>query len=99
MSPIEEALAEIKLQEQGDDFSYTKIAAKHGVVCSTLIRRHRGETTTTQAKNLNQRNLQPQQEIELVRYIEDLSRRRLPPTREMVQNFASQIAQKPVSQR
>ncbi|KAF1363826.1 hypothetical protein EJ07DRAFT_172717 [Lizonia empirigonia] len=33
---------------------------------------------------------------ELVKYIETLSKRGLPPTREMIRNFASEIARKPV---
>jgi hypothetical protein len=32
MSLIEEALADFKSHEPGDNFSYTKNAAKHGVV-------------------------------------------------------------------
>jgi hypothetical protein len=36
--------------------------------------------------------LTPQQELELVVYIEKCTRRGLPPTREMIQNFAGSIA-------
>ncbi|KAF1943376.1 hypothetical protein EJ02DRAFT_486408 [Clathrospora elynae] len=39
----------------------------------------------------------PQQEEELVLYIEDLTKRGLPPTQAMIQNFASTIAHKRVS--
>ncbi|KAF2821721.1 hypothetical protein CC86DRAFT_249943, partial [Ophiobolus disseminans] len=38
-----------------------------------------------------------QQEAALVQYINDLTKRALPPTRKMVQNFASHIAAEPVS--
>ncbi|KAF2023294.1 hypothetical protein EK21DRAFT_81258 [Setomelanomma holmii] len=92
MSPIEEAIAEIESREPGEDFSYTEIANKYGVVQSTLMQRHQGQTSSQKARGFNKRNLQLQQEQELVLYIEDLTRRRLPPTREMVQNFASKIA-------
>ncbi|KAF1361372.1 hypothetical protein EJ07DRAFT_154162 [Lizonia empirigonia] len=44
----------------------------------------------------SQRLLNTTQEQELVKYIETLSKRGLPPTREMIRNFASEIARKPV---
>ncbi|KAF2622344.1 hypothetical protein BU25DRAFT_309911, partial [Macroventuria anomochaeta] len=44
-----------------------------------------------------QQKLTPHQEDELVKYIEELTARRLPPTREMIANFASSIATEPVS--
>jgi hypothetical protein len=37
-------------------------------------------------------HLSPQQELELVRYIQGLTERALPPTREMIQNFASSVS-------
>ena len=51
-----------------------------------------------EAKERDQQKLTPQQEDELVLYIEDLTRRGLPPTRDMVQNFASTIAHERVSE-
>ncbi|KAG9194337.1 hypothetical protein G6011_04372 [Alternaria panax] len=42
--------------------------------------------------------LHPQHEAELVRYIRTLYERSLPPTRAMIQQFAGQLAGKPVSQ-
>lgn len=42
-------------------------------------------------------SLLPQQELELVQYIEELHARGLPPTREMIQNFGSEIHGDPVS--
>jgi hypothetical protein len=92
MTPIEEALEDLKLLEPGEDFLYTKIAAKHGVVHSTLTCRHQGIHAPQAAKAINQQKLSPQQEKELVQYIESLTKRGLPPTQEMIQNFASQIA-------
>jgi hypothetical protein len=41
--------------------------------------------------------LTPQQELELVVYIEKCTRRGLPPTQEMIQNFAGSIAKHAVS--
>ena len=51
-----------------------------------------------QVKNFNQQKLTPEQEIELVQYIKGLAERHLPPTREMIRNFASTIAKEPVSE-
>ncbi|KAF2621478.1 hypothetical protein BU25DRAFT_308272, partial [Macroventuria anomochaeta] len=45
-----------------------------------------------------QQKLTPQQEDKLVKYIEELTACRLPPTREMIANFASSIATEPVSE-
>ena len=53
---------------------------------------------TVTTKNINQQKLTPQQELELVEYIEKLTARRLPPTREMIANFVSSIAREPVSE-
>jgi hypothetical protein len=47
----------------------------------------------------NTRKLSPQQEDELVLYMESLTACQLPPTRAIVQNFASKIARERVSER
>ena len=95
MDPIQEAIEEIESREPGDEFSYQAIAKKYGVGRMTLMRRHKGETETY---GLRKSSLHPQHEAELVRYIETLTERRLPPTRTMIQQFASQLAGKPVSE-
>jgi len=59
------------------------------------MRRHRGETEAYGVRNLS---LHPQHETELVRYIDTLTERRLPPTREMIQRFASDLSGKAVSE-
>jgi hypothetical protein len=75
---------------------HVEIAAKHGVVCSTLTHRHQGIHAPRAAKAINQQKLSLPQEKELVQYIKSLTERGLPPTQEMIQNFASQIAHKHV---
>jgi hypothetical protein len=95
MDPIQEAIEYIKSHEPGDDFSYTKVAAQFGVERSTLARRHQG---VHDQRGVSHRSLHPEREAELVRYIETLTERRLPPTKVMVQQFASQLAGKPVSE-
>jgi hypothetical protein len=54
------------LPEPGKDFSYTEIAAKHGIVCSTLTCRHQNIYALQAAKAINQQKLSLQQEKELV---------------------------------
>ena len=95
MDPIQEATEEIESREAGDDFSYRQIAKKYGVVRSTLQRRHRDQMRTRTDSHLL---LDPQRETELVQYIETLTERRTPPTREMIRGFASTLASREVSE-
>jgi hypothetical protein len=94
MDPIQKAIEEIESREPGDNFSYNKVAVKYGVERSTLARRHQGLSTT---RNAAHQVLHPEHEAELVRYIRTLNERILPPTRAMIQQFAGQLAGKPVS--
>jgi hypothetical protein len=94
MDPIEAALAAIESLEPGEKLVYAQIAKKYGVEPTTLARRHKGASTSRNTKAQNQQALHPQQEAELVRHIERLNRQGLPPTRAMIRNFASQIAQR-----
>ncbi|KAF1923328.1 uncharacterized protein M421DRAFT_75726, partial [Didymella exigua CBS 183.55] len=64
---------------------------------STLSRRHWQQTTSRAVKDSEQHKLNLQQEAELVKYIQELTTRRLPPTREMIRNFASAVAQETLS--
>jgi hypothetical protein len=95
MDPIQEAIEYIESREPGDDFSYNKVAAQFGVERSTLARRHQG---VHERRGVSHRSLHPEHEAELVRYIKTLTERRLPPTKVMVQQFASQLAGKQVSE-
>jgi hypothetical protein len=94
MDRIQEAIEEIESREPGDDFSYNKIAAKYNIDRRTLARRHQG---LTRPRDVSHLSLHPQHEVELVQYIKTLTERRLPPTRTMIQQFASQLAGKEVS--
>ncbi|RYO52857.1 hypothetical protein AA0116_g11200 [Alternaria tenuissima] len=95
MDPIQEAIEEIELREPGEHFSYQQLAKKYGVNRCTLARRHKGLTEAYGVKHLS---LHPQHETELVRYIDTLTEQCLPPTREMIQRFASDLAGKAVSE-
>ena len=94
MSPIEAALAAIEALEPGEKLVYAQIARKYGVAVSTLSQRHRGVSSSRAIKAQNQQALHPQQETELLRYIERLTTQGLPPTRPMIRRFASSIARK-----
>jgi hypothetical protein len=94
MSSIEAALAAIALLKPDERYSYRQIAAEYHCNRTTLARRHQSIQASCQAKAVNQQALHPQQEQELLRYIERLTRQGLPPTRPMILRFASDIAKK-----
>jgi hypothetical protein len=98
MAPIDEAIAAFESQKPGEQLTLQACANKYSVERSTLGRRIRGQTRPIEAKATLQQKLNPQQEMELVGYIGDLTRRELPPTREMIQNFASEVAQERLSE-
>jgi hypothetical protein len=98
MDPIQAAIEEIESLDPGEHFTYTEIAAKYNVVRSTLTRRHQGQTQSKKAKELNQQKLSQRQELELIRYITELTKQGLPPTREMIQNFSSEVAHQQLSE-
>jgi hypothetical protein len=97
MDPIQEAIEYLESHEAGDNFSYRKVAKQFSVDRTTLSRRHKGSQHARTEEARERQLLNPQQEHELVLYIERCTRRGLPPTREMVQNFASVITKCEVS--
>jgi hypothetical protein len=98
MDAIDKAIRAIELQELRDKIVYQEYADKYHVSRSALSRRHRGVSRSKQAYAASKQSLTPQQELELVRYIEKLTKRGLPPTREIIKNFASSIAHQQVSE-
>ncbi|KAF1362722.1 hypothetical protein EJ07DRAFT_106390, partial [Lizonia empirigonia] len=95
---LDAALAEIAQLRPSEQIFYAHFAKKYGVDRSTLSRRHRGVTRSRDAADKDRHNLSPQQEEDLVKYIQQLNERLLPPTRDMIRNFASEMAQKRVSE-
>src|SRR4051812_14299518 len=91
MDGIEAALESLKSLKLGESPNYTVIAKKYGCDRSTLSRRHRGVTRPRAEKCENQRLLNTTQEKELVQYIDSLCARGLPPSRQMIRNFATEI--------
>ncbi|KAF1961809.1 hypothetical protein CC80DRAFT_354622, partial [Byssothecium circinans] len=86
MDPIEEALTALKSLELGEKVNISQTAKKYGVERSTLSRRWRGVQGSRAAQYENQRLLNDRQEQELVRYVDRLCERGLPPTRSMLRN-------------
>jgi hypothetical protein len=95
MDPISDAAAAIDSRDEGRAFNYRKTAAEFGVDKETLRRRHQGLQTSSAGAAQNRQKLHPQQEKKLVQYIQGLTDDGLPPTREMVRNFAEEIAKEP----
>ena len=92
MDPIQKAIEAIESHKEGEQFSYQKVSEKFGVDRSTLARRHQGKQASYAAKAKQQQLLSPQQEFELVKYIERCSERGLAPARDMIKNLASAMA-------
>jgi hypothetical protein len=97
MDPILDVIAAINAHEAGDKPSYRQTAKWFGVDRTTLARRHQGKTRSHAGEAQQRMLLSPQQEKQLVGYIKGLKKRGLPPTREMIQNFASVVAKWEVS--
>lgn len=75
-----------------DEPNYAEIARKHGVEQSTLSWRHRGKTTSReQFQSKRHQCLMDAQERVLIDQINRLTDYRLPPTSQMVRNFAEEI--------
>ena len=92
MGDIETALESLKSLKIGEKPNYKQTAKKYGVSRTTLRRRHRGLQGTQKEKWEKQRLLNATQEKELVRYVEKLCSRGLPPSKSMIHNFAAEIA-------
>lgn len=89
MTPIEQALAELNLDDKPN---ISRTAKKYHVDRKNLGYRFKNERQTTTQKHQNQQFLSPPQEQALISYINKLSELGLPPTPAMLRNFASEIA-------
>jgi hypothetical protein len=97
MNPIDAAIEVIESHEPGASSSYREVAKQFEVDRTTLSRRHKGIARSHADAAAHKQLLNTQQELELVRYIERCTEQSLPPTREMVRNFASAVARWEVS--
>jgi hypothetical protein len=88
---IELAIADLRQQSKPNILGTAK---KHGVIESTLRRRFKGQQTSISAANSAYRQrLTNSQEEALVKEINRLSERGMPPTSQFVRNFANEIIQ------
>jgi len=86
---MQQALAEI---ETSLDPNYTAIAKKYHLTLSTLIRRAKGKTTSRQEfQSQVHQCLTNAQERVLINQINRLTERGIPPTSQMVRNFAEEM--------
>ena len=92
MDPISSAIKDLESQEPGKQLSYQALADKWGCSRSAVSRRHRGVSSTREDHYANMQALTPPQELQLVQYIKELNSHGLPPTNEMIYNFASEVA-------
>ena len=93
MTAIEKAIAAIDSQDTEGQLSYRAAAKRFGVEVTTLTRRHQNKTQSRTAAAKKRQLLTPPQESELVKYIENLSERGLPPSRSIVKNYVAVIAE------
>ena len=94
MDPIQVTIEAIESRDPGEDLSYNQVAKEFSIVRLTLIRRHKGQT---QPYAILHAILYPQQEIELIQYIQRLTKRPTPPTQAIKRNFATSVARRSVS--
>lgn len=93
-SRIKAALEDLKSQ---DSVNYAAAARKWDISSTTLRRRHQGKSTSRADANSKYRQrLTNVQEDTLLEYIDSLTRRNLPPTSQIVQNLAEELAGGPV---
>ncbi|KAF2498950.1 hypothetical protein BU16DRAFT_309886 [Lophium mytilinum] len=91
MDQFEAAFAELDLMEKKN---FTAVSAKYGIERSTLSKRYQGKTGSKADGYNSQKLLSPGKTKALIKYINDLSERGLPPTHQMVRNLASNLIKK-----
>jgi hypothetical protein len=74
MDPIQEAIEYLELHEAGHNFSYRKVAKQFSVDRTMLSRRYKGSQHARTEEARERQLLNPQQEHELVLYIERCTR-------------------------
>jgi hypothetical protein len=73
MAPIDDAIAAIECAAPGKDVSYRKIAVQFNIDQTTLARCHQGHTNSNAGEAQQDAHLNPQQERELVIYVQGLT--------------------------
>jgi hypothetical protein len=99
MTAVEDAIAAIKLRKEGASFLYRKVADQFAVNRTTLLCRNQGKTSSNAGEAQQRAHLSPQQEHELVKYLQGLTELGLPPTQTMIKQIASEVAKTQVAER
>ena len=94
MGSIEAALEDLESLKPGEKINITAMAKKHGVNWTTLSKRSRGVQGTKESQYENQQILNQQQKKTLIKWINDLTTWGLPPSHQMLCNFAKEINKK-----
>ncbi|EMD88363.1 hypothetical protein COCHEDRAFT_1109523 [Bipolaris maydis C5] len=93
MTALAKAIAAIDSQDTEGQLSYRTAAKKFSIKVTTLTRRHQNKTQLLAAAAAKRQLLTPPQESELVKYIEKLLDRGLPPSRAIVKNYIAVIVE------
>jgi hypothetical protein len=88
MASVDDAIAFIQTLKPGESFTYRVVARKYGCSHQVLSCRHKSISVPRNVQISEQYMLNPQQESEPLKYMQELTERLLPPMRMMVQNFA-----------
>jgi hypothetical protein len=96
MAAIIKAIEELNSRNSKERISYKKVAQNYGVVASTLRRRFLAQTEPREVKHLRQLLLTPEQEAELIRWINDETRGKQPPAGPLIASQAAILAGKDV---
>jgi hypothetical protein len=94
MASYELALAALRSLEPGEKPNIRLVARTYGVDPSNLSRRFRGVTGSKEEQYNKQRLLTNEQSRALIKWINQLTERGLPPTNSMLANFAREISGK-----
>ena len=94
MASMELALAALRSTEAGEKPNISLVARTYGVSQSALSKRFRGVTGSREDHYNNYRLLNTTQSSALIKWINQLTERGLPPTNAMLENFAREISGK-----
>jgi hypothetical protein len=78
-------------REPGDKLLYRAAEKLFGMNKDTLRRRHQGKMRSNAMEAEDRKLLSPQQEIQLVQYIEKLTGHNIPPTQSIIKNYAAAV--------
>ncbi|KAL3707621.1 hypothetical protein TMatcc_005602 [Talaromyces marneffei ATCC 18224] len=94
MASYELALEALRSLKPDEKPNISLVARTYGVNQLNLSKRFRGVTGSKEAQYNNQRLLSKQQSRTLIKWINQLTERGLPPTNSMLENFAREISGK-----